>query len=84
MIGRIDMKYASKLVFWVEPEHREAKLAYILGAETVTGFIRAIGPNTTLIENLIETIMGEMRTDKEAVLRAIAKMWGIRIRIERE
>ena len=71
-------------IFWVKPEHREAKLAYILGARTLTGFIRAIGPSRALIEDLTNTIMDEMGLDKEGVLRAIAKMLGIKISIGKE
>ena len=76
------MKYASKFIFWVAPEHRDAKLAYIIGARTLTGFIRAIGPSTKFIENLIDKIMAEMVWDKEEVLRGIAKLWGIKITIK--
>lgn len=76
------MKIFSRLIFWVKPEHREAKLAYILGARSLTAFIRAVGPSKTLIEDTINTIMDEMGMDREAVIRAIAKMWGIRVTIE--
>ena len=78
------MRYIANLIFWIAPEHREAKLAYIMGARTLTGFIRAVGPSRKLIEDLINKIMDEMGWDKEAVLRAIAKMWGMRITIERK
>jgi len=76
------MKYVAKLIFWVKPEHREAKLAYIMSARSLTGLIRAVGPSRKLIEDLINTIMDEMGMDKEAVLIAIAKRWGIKITIE--
>jgi hypothetical protein len=76
------MKFLSNFIFWVAPEHREAKLAYIAGARSLTGFIRAIGIKRELIEDLIDRIMREMGWTKEAVLRAIAKTWGIKITIE--
>ena len=78
------MTYIAKCIFWVAPEHREAKCAYILGAKTLTGFIRAVGPSTNLIEAMINTILTEMGLDREAALRAIAKLWGIKISIEGE
>jgi len=77
------MNFFSRFIFWVAPEHREAKLAYIMGAKTLTGFIRAVGPSKEFIEGLIDTIMTEMGVDKEAVIRAIAKMWGIKVTIEK-
>lgn len=76
------MKLFSRLIFWVAPEDREAKLAYILGARSLTAFIRAVGPSKTFIEDIINKMMEEMGMDREAVIRAIAKTWGIRITIE--
>ena len=73
------MKYIAKFIFWVAPEDREAKFAYIMGARSLAAFIRAIGPSKTLIEDLTKSIMDEMGMDKKGVLRAIAKMWGITI-----
>jgi hypothetical protein len=79
------MSYLAKnLMFWIAPEHRDAKFAYVAGAKTLTGLIRAIGPCTKLISGLIDTIMDEMGLDKKGVLRAIAKMWGIKIGIGKE
>ena len=78
------MNIASRFIFWVKPEHREAKLSYIVGARTLTGFIRAVGPSRKLIEELINTIMKEMGMDREATLRAIAKVWGIDVVIRKE
>ena len=76
------MKILSRLIWWVKPEHRESKLAYILGARSLTAFIRAVGPSKTYIEDLINTIMDEMGMDREAVIKAIAKMWGVKVTIE--
>jgi len=76
------MKLFSRLIYWVKPEDREAKLAYILGARSLTAFIRAVGPSKAFIEDIINKMMDEMGMDREAVIRAIAKTWGIRITIE--
>ena len=78
------MSYLAKLMFWIAPEHREAKLAYIAGAKTLTGLIRAVGPSTKFIKDLINTILTEMGLDREAALRAIANLWGIKISITDE
>jgi hypothetical protein len=77
------MKYIAKLIFWVAPEHREAKLAYIMGARSLTALIKAVGPSKELIKNTINKIMAEMGMNEEAVIRAIAKMWSVKITIER-
>ena len=78
------MRIADKFIFWVAPESREAKLAFVLGAKTPTGFIRAVGPSAKLIGGLIDTIMNEMGLDKEATLHAIAKLWGMKVSIKKE
>jgi len=78
---RQTMNFFSRFIFWVAPEHREAKLAYIMGAKTLTGFIRAVGPSKELIENAIDTILTEMGLNKETALRAIAKHWGMTITV---
>ena len=78
------MKYIAKLIFWVAPEHREAKLAYIMSARSLTSLIKAVGPSKKLIEDMINTILDGMGMNKEAALRAIAKTWGIKIAIGKE
>jgi len=78
------MKLLSRLIWWVKAEDRESKLAYILGARSLTAFIRAVGPSKTFIEDLINTIMDEMGMDREAVIKAIAKMWGVKVTIKSE
>jgi len=78
------MSFLSELLFWVAPEHREAKLAYIVGAKSLSEFVRAVGLRAEVIEKIVDELLREMGLDREKALHAIAKLWRMEIRIEKE